>query len=48
MLTTHNVPGLLSHDHGKTFAVILSTLGDLGYHVEWAVLNSKLCSAEHN
>ena len=41
MLTTHNVPGLLSHDHGKTFAVILSTLGDLGYHVEWAVLNSK-------
>ena len=36
-----NVPGLLSHDHGKTFAVILSTLGDLGYHVEWAVLNSK-------
>lgn len=36
-----NVPGLLSHDHGKTFAVILSALGDLGYHVEWAVLNSK-------
>ena len=35
-----NVPGLLSHDQGRTFAVILSTLGDLGYHVEWSVLNS--------
>lgn len=41
MLTTHNVPGLLSHDHGKTFAAILSALDDLGYHVEWTVLNSK-------
>ena len=40
-LLAENVPGLLSHDHGKTFAVILSTLGDLGYHVECAVLNSK-------
>ena len=40
-LLAENVPGLLSHDHGKTFAVILSTLGDLGYHVDWAVLNSK-------
>ena len=40
-LLAENVPGLLSHDQGKTFAVILSTLDDLGYHVEWAVLNSK-------
>ena len=29
-LLAENVPGLLSHDHGKTFAVILSTLDDLG------------------
>ena len=36
-----NVPGLLSHDRGRTFGVILSTLYDLGYHVEWTVLNSK-------
>ena len=48
MLTTHNVPGLLSHDKGKTFSVILSALDDLGYHVEWTVLNAQLCSAEHN
>ena len=40
-LLLENVPGLLSHDQGKTFSVILSTLDDLGYHVEWSVLNSK-------
>ena len=40
-LLLENVPGLLSHDHGKTFAAILSALDDLGYHVEWTVLNSK-------
>ena len=40
MLTTHNVPGLLHHDKGRTFAAILSALADLGYHVEWSVLNS--------
>ena len=39
-LLLENVPGLLSHDQGRTFAAILSTLGDLGYHVEWSVLNS--------
>lgn len=36
-----NVPGLLSHDKGRTFHTILSTLHELGYHVEWKVLNSK-------
>lgn len=36
-----NVPGLLSHDKGRTFNVILGTLSELGYHVEWQVLNSK-------
>ncbi len=35
-----NVPGLLSHDKGQTFGTILSTLGKLGYYVEWSVLNS--------
>ena len=35
-----NVPGLLSHDKGRTFGTILSTLGKLGYYVEWSVLNS--------
>lgn len=40
-LLLENVPGLLSHDRGRTFATILRTLDDLGYHVEWMVLNSK-------
>ncbi len=40
-LLLENVPGLLSHDKGKTFSGILSALDDLGYHVEWTVLNSK-------
>lgn len=39
-LLLENVPGLLSHDQGKTFAAILHALYDLGYHVEWMVLNS--------
>ena len=39
-LLLENVPGLLTHDKGRTFAVILSTLDELGYHVEWSVLNS--------
>lgn len=36
-----NVRGLLSHDAGRTFRTILATLNDLGYGVEWQVLNSK-------
>ena len=40
-LLLENVPGLLSHDKGRTFAAILSTLCNLGYSVEWQVLNSK-------
>ena len=35
-----NVPGLLSHNQGRTFATILSTLDELGYDVVWEVLNS--------
>jgi DNA (cytosine-5)-methyltransferase 1 len=35
-----NVKGLLSHDSGKTFHTILGVLTDLGYRVEWMVLNS--------
>jgi len=36
-----NVKGLVNHNGGKTFATILSTLSELGYDVEWQVLNSK-------
>jgi DNA (cytosine-5)-methyltransferase 1 len=36
-----NVKGLLSHDNGRTFKVIISSLAELGYDVEWQVLNAK-------
>jgi len=36
-----NVKGLLSHDGGRTIRVIINTLTELGYCVEWQVLNSK-------
>lgn len=39
-LLLENVPGLLSHDQGKTFSVILDTLCELGYSMEWTVYNS--------
>ena len=39
-LLLENVPGLLSHDSGRTFATILTTLSELGYNVAWQVLNS--------
>ena len=39
-LLLENVPGLLSHDKGRTFATILGTLSELGYDVAWQVLNS--------
>jgi DNA (cytosine-5)-methyltransferase 1 len=43
-LLLENVPGLLSHDSGRTFAAILSALDELGYDVTWQVINS----ADHN
>ncbi|QHJ80804.1 MAG: hypothetical protein [Bacteriophage sp.] len=36
-----NVKGLLNHDKGNTFRTILNTFDELGYDVEWRVLNSK-------
>ena len=40
-LLLENVPGLLSHNRGWTFTVILNALSELGYDVVWQVLNSK-------
>lgn len=40
-LLLENVPGLLSHDGGRTFAAILDALCRLRYSVEFQVLNSK-------
>lgn len=40
-LLLENVKGLLSHDGGETFAVILEALDQCGYDAQWQVLNSK-------
>jgi DNA (cytosine-5)-methyltransferase 1 len=40
-LLLENVKGLLSHEEGKTFATVISTLDELGYDVQWQVLDSK-------
>ncbi len=40
-LLLENVYGLLSHEGGDTFATILRVLDEVGYDVEWQVLNSK-------
>lgn len=39
-LLLENVKQLTTLDHGKTFATILHTLGELGYYVKWKVLNA--------
>ena len=39
-LLLENVPGLLSHDGGRTFKTVLSTLIELVYDLEWCVHNS--------
>lgn len=36
-----NVAGLLSHDDGQTFRTIIATLDEIGYDLEWTVINSK-------
>lgn len=39
-LVLENVSSLLNHDRGRTYTRILGTLSDLGYGIEWSVLNS--------
>ena len=43
-----NVKGLLSHDGGKTFQRILEILSDIGYSVQWQLLNSKFFGVPQN
>ncbi|WP_156010040.1 DNA cytosine methyltransferase [Streptococcus ruminantium] len=40
-LFLENVKGLLNHEGGTTFETIITVLDELGYNVEWDVLNSK-------
>lgn len=41
LLLLENVKGLLNHDKGRTFAFIIKTLDEVGYDIEWQVINSK-------
>ncbi len=41
LLLLENVKGLLSHDSGRTFNTIIAVLDELGYDLQWQVLNSK-------
>ena len=36
-----NVKGLINHNKGQTFRTIIRTLDELGYDLQWKVLNSK-------
>jgi DNA (cytosine-5)-methyltransferase 1 len=40
-LFLENVKGLLNHDNGRTFGIILASLDELGYDIQWECLNSK-------
>lgn len=39
-LLLENVKQLATHDKGKTLSTILQTLGSLGYHAKWSILNA--------
>ena len=41
ILFAENVKGLLNHDGGATFGTIIRTMDELGYDVEWQLLNSR-------
>ena len=41
LVLLENVKGLLSHQEGRTFSTIISSLDELGYDLQWQVLNSK-------
>jgi len=41
IVVLENVKHLVHHDKGNTFQVIIKTLEELGYYVEWKVLNAK-------
>jgi len=47
-LLLENVKGLLNHNKGETFRVIIQALSDLGYDIQWMVLNSKFFGVPQN
>ena len=43
-----NVKNLVSHDHGKTIRVILNTLNEIGYTIDFTVINSNEAGVPQN
>lgn len=48
MLLLENVKGLVTHDKGRTFEVIVQTLSEIGYRVDFEILNSKYFNVAQN
>jgi len=48
IILLENVKGLLNHNKGQTFSIIIQTLSELGYDVQWMVLNSKFFGVPQN
>lgn len=48
LLLLENVKGLISHDKGKTLDTIVKTLNDIGYTVDFNVMNSKYFGVPQN
>ena len=48
VLLGENVKGLISHDKGRTLNTIIQTLCDIGYTVDFEVLNSKYFGVPQN
>ncbi|WP_242298319.1 DNA cytosine methyltransferase [Bacillus cereus group sp. BfR-BA-01382] len=47
-LFLENVTGLLSHGNGETFRIMLLALEEIGYDVEWQVINSRCAGVAHS
>ena len=47
-IVLENVKGLLNHEKGRTFSTIIVSLLELGYDVEWVLLNSKFHGVPQN
>ena len=43
-----NVKGLLNHDGGKTYETMLRTLNEIGYDVQWGILNTRFHGLPQN
>ena len=48
LIFLENVKGLLNHEKGQTFSIIIQTISELGYDVQWMVLNSKFFGVPQN